>query len=122
MLIDIYWNIEINEALRISHYISQLTGSIPFEKRTEDFKYYDVINDKDYMKRLYVHLSNLSIHRDKVDNKYKLFKESLFDFYEILEEEIEEIDLNDYMKYDDWWKQYEELYFKLETIVKNNTR
>ena len=107
-LLDVWWNIEINVALRLSHYISQLTGNIPFEKRTEDFKYYDALNNRDYIEGVYIFLANLCLYNDKLE------KDSLFDFWEI--EEDEEIDMNEYMKYDDWWEQFTELFYKLENI------
>jgi len=115
---DIWLNIDINEAVRVSHYLSLLTGAIPFEKRTETFEYNNI---KDYAKPIYYYLSNLCAHKDKDKNEYKLMKDALFDFYNIddwEDDEKAEINLNDYMKYDDWWTQFEALYYQLEAIVK----
>lgn len=111
-LLDIWRNIEINDALRLSHYISQLSGDIEFKKRTEDFKYNDVLNDKDYVKNLYLILTNLCVYKNKLD------KNSLFDFQEIEEVEYEDINMKLYMKYDDWWEQFVDLYYKLENTYK----
>lgn len=107
-LLDMWWNIEINDAFRLSHYISQLTGGIEFEKRSETFTYNDILNDKDYIKNLHFYLCSLCLYKNKLD------KDGLFDFWEI--EEDEEIDMNKYMKYDDWWEQFADLFYKLENI------
>lgn len=110
ILLDMWWNIEINDAFRLSHYISQLTGGIEFEKRSETFTYNDILNDKDYIKNLHFYLCSLCLYKNKLD------KDGLFDFWEI--EEDEEIDMNKYMKYDDWWEQFADLFYKLENIYK----
>ena len=110
-LLDMWWNIEINEAFRLSHYISQLTGGIPFEKRSETFTYNNILDDNDYIKRLFEYLTNLCLYKNK------LYKDGLFDFWEI--EEDEEIDMNKYMKYHEWWAKFEDLFYKLENIYKS---
>ena len=115
---DIWLNIDINEAVRVSHYLSLLTGGIPFEKRTETFEYNNIKVDA---KSIYYYLSNLCAHKD-TNGEYKLMKDALFDFYNIddwEDDEKDEINLNDYMKYDDWWAQFEALYYQLEKFVKN---
>jgi hypothetical protein len=115
---DIWLNIEINEAIRVSYYMSLLTGSIPFEQRTETFKYNDITV---FAKPIYNYLTDLCLHKD-ANGEYKLMKDALFDFYNIddwEDDEKSEIYLKDYMKYDDWWLQFETLYYQLEKNVKS---
>ena len=70
-----------------------LTGGISFEERTNHFQYTNKLHQKDYVEKLHKWLQKINIY--------------YFEFQE--PEEGEEIDMKEYMKFDDWWVQFEEL-------------
>lgn len=93
---DIFWNGDSEQCMTANHFNSILTNNISFEERDKNFKYANVLHDynSNYTKQLY--------------NFLQIFKKiSMFDFLEL--EEGEDIDMDYYMKYDDWWHQFEQL-------------
>lgn len=70
-----------------------LTNNIYFEDRTENFKYSNELHQSEFVRQLQNWLNNLDIYD--------------FEFEEPTEDE--EIDMKEYMKWDDWWVQFEEL-------------
>ncbi len=108
---DIFWNGEIADLFSANYYNSLLTNGISFEERDENFQYTNVLYDynSDYTKKLYDWLSCLT--GCKLTSKPNGWKDSMFEFLEV--EEDETIDINEYMKYDEWWDQLQELIKKL---------
>jgi hypothetical protein len=102
---DIFWNGCANDCYAANYYNGLLTNDVSFEERTAKFKYTNVLYDYnlDYTKKLYYWLSRLT--------KY------MFDFEKTYEDE--EINMSEYMKYDDWWDQLQELIKKLEEQLEN---
>jgi hypothetical protein len=109
ILKEIWMNIDINEAIRVSYYIS-LSNIL---KNSFECK-----NIEKCAKPIFNYLTDLCSN-----GLYELNEDVLFDFYNIDdwdEEEKNEINLNDYIKYEDWWLQFKAIYYKLEEIIKNN--
>lgn len=106
---DIFLNAYSYTAMMSANYFNQeLSGGVRFEERNEKFRYMNVLNNKDYVKRLYKWLC-------KFDNSY------YFDFHEPEEHEpktIEDVDEKAFIKFDDWFVQLEELKRLLSEKIK----
>ena len=93
---DIFWNVtSADTCFQANDFNYELTNGVCFKDRTEKFKYNNVLYQKDYVKRL--------------KNWFKYFSVYYFEFIYLEDEEYEEIDMEKYMKWDDWWVQFEEL-------------
>jgi hypothetical protein len=89
-----------------NHFNSLLTNNISFQERKnseEPFQYSNVLEDKNFVKLLQKWLSSFHV--------------SWFHFLE--EDEEEDVDMNDYIEWDDWWIQFEELKRKLKEHFDN---
>jgi len=84
--------------MKSNSFNSHLTDGICFEDRTEIFQYSNKLHQKDYLKHLLRWL--------------EYFNVQYFEFEE--PQEDEEIDMKEYMKWDDWWLQFEELRILLD--------
>jgi hypothetical protein len=91
---DIFNNAESSDiVIEVNCFNFELSNGIRFEERTDNFRYANILYNKKYLKLLLELLDSLN--------------EKSFEF---IEPEIdEEIDMNEYFKFDDWWKQFEEL-------------
>jgi hypothetical protein len=107
---DIIWNGDTSQCIKANYFNGLLTNNISYEERNNEFKYTDVLHDKnsDYTLKLF--------------NFLCLFKkDSMFHFIE--SEDSEEFDMNEYMNYDDWWNEYKLLMDHLiDNILKNDER
>jgi hypothetical protein len=116
---DIFLNGCPDDCLTANYFNGILTNDISFGKRDENFKYSNVLNDCncDFAEKLYTKLRMLCGYKFEYyypKSKYPMYnKYSMFDF----EEEDDEIDMSEYMKFDDWWEQLLELMKKLEEQV-----
>lgn len=91
---DIFWNCtSADTCSEVYSFNNLLSGGVYFEIRTDKFKYTNALYEKDYVERLQRWL--------------KYFSNYYFHFREL--EEGEEIEDEAYMKFDDWWVQFEEL-------------
>jgi len=91
---DIFANAESADTIMEANYFNgRLTNNICFEDRTERFEYTNELHQKYYVERLQRWLKHFDIH--------------YFEFEE--PEEDEQIDMKEYMKWDDWWIQFIEL-------------
>ncbi len=91
---DIFLNSEsFDDAMTANLYNTQLSRDVCFEDRTEQFQYSNDLHQIYFV--------------EKLKSWLKKFRISYFEFIE--PEEGEEIDMNEYMKFDDWWVQFEEL-------------
>jgi hypothetical protein len=99
---DIFWNGDTKQCDTANYFNGILSNNIAFEDRDENFKYANVLYDynSDYTHKLYNRLSRMD------------HKNSLFDFKKL--EEGEDFDMSEYIKYDDWWEQFQELIKNLE--------
>jgi hypothetical protein len=89
---DIFLNINVgNFILSANSFKDKLSGHITFEERTPDFQYAPLLNNKIFVKQLYIFLSRLKKH-----------------YFEI-EEEPYIYTIKNYIKFDDWWSQFENL-------------
>ena len=91
---DIYNSAESPDiVIEVNNFNFELSNGICFEERQDNFKYSNILYDKKHLKLLLELLDSLN--------------EKSFEFIE--PEKDEEIDMNEYYKFDDWWKQFEEL-------------
>lgn len=91
---DIFANAYSADTIMEANYFNgRLTNNICFEDRTERFEYTNELHQKYFVERLQSWLKHFNIH--------------YFEFIEL--EEGEEIHDESYMKFDDWWVQFEEL-------------
>ena len=91
---DIFANADSADTIMEANYFNgRLTNNICFEERTERFQYSNELHQKDYVERLQRWLKHFGIY-----------------YFEFIEpEEDEDIDMKEYIKWDDWWVQFEEL-------------
>jgi hypothetical protein len=110
---DIFWNGDIDDVMTANHYNGLLTNGVSFEERNKNFKYASILYDynSDYTKKLYNWLIRLTGYKRNSTNVNGR-KDRMFEFLELEEGEV--IDMSEYMKYDDWWDQLQELMKKLE--------
>ena len=94
---DIFLNADCFDTIsEASNFNYELTNGISFEERDSTFQYTNKLNDKIYLKRLIKWLNYI--------------RPGWFEFVAPGEDyEDEVIDMNDYMKFDDWYIQFEEL-------------
>jgi hypothetical protein len=91
---DIFWNAASSDTcFQANDFNTMLTGGIYFEERTDKFKYTNLLHEKNYVKLLQRWL--------------KRFNHYYFEFEEPYE--YEEINIDKFMKFDDWWVQFEEI-------------
>ena len=101
---DIFANADSYDiCMTANHFNSLLTNNISFEERNPDepFQYSNVLEQTEFVKRLQTWLSNFDVY-----------------WFHFLEEDGDEeagdddklsVDMNDYIKWEDWWIQLEEL-------------
>ena len=88
---DIFANAESTDTIMEANYFNgRLTNNISFEDRTKSFQYSNELHQKYFVEHLQRWLKRFNIH--------------YFEFEE--PEEDEEIDMKEYMKWDDWWGQF----------------
>jgi hypothetical protein len=121
---DIFWNGCPDDCFTANHFNDLLTNGISFKERDERFEYTNVLYDYnlDYTKKLYNWLSRLTGY--KRTSSPNGWKDSMFEFQEVEEDdpEVNEIDMKEYMKYDDWWVQLQELIKKLEEQLEKHKK
>ena len=92
---DIFANAaSCDDFMEANIYNKQLTGGITFENRTEMFEYNNVLEQPYFVECLLTYLNTFE-------------NDTWFEFTEPDDEE--DIDETTYMKFDDWWFQFEEL-------------
>ncbi len=118
---DIFWNGEIDDIMSANHFNGLLTNDISFQERDKNFKYASILYDynSDYTKKLYHWLVRLTGYK-RTSSNVNGRKESMFEFKEV--EEGEEINMSEYMKYDDWWDQLQVLIRKLEEQLEKHKK
>jgi hypothetical protein len=106
---DIFLNSEcIDDAFTANNFNHRLTGGIRFEDRDESFTYTNVLDDLEYLSRLVSWL--------------EYFKIYCFEFKD-QDDASEEINMDKYIKFDDWWDGFVKLRNQLEeNLIENNTR
>lgn len=93
---DIFLNSEsIDTAMEANGFNKRLTGGICFEDRHNDFQYTNVLYESVFIVKLLRWLNNFNIH--------------YFEFEQQQIEDDKDINLTEYMKFDDWWQQFEQL-------------
>ena len=93
---DIFANAEsIDTFMEANRFNSCLANNICLEDRTEGFEYSNALHEPYFVERLKSWLQYFDIH--------------FFEFEEPDPEEANELDMNKYMKFEDWWVQFLEL-------------
>jgi hypothetical protein len=98
---DLFLNADSNDCFIVNNFNSLLTNNISYEERDEFFIYTDKLIDKEYVTKLYNYLLK--------------FKKSHFD----TEIANEDDNINDYIKFDIWWDQFENLRNLLKIRLNN---
>jgi hypothetical protein len=100
---DIFLNADsADDVLRANDFNHKLTGGTCYGDRDEFFTYTNVLDDVKYLSQLVRWLSYFSIH--------------YFEFEEV--EPDEEINMDRYIKFDDWWDEFVKLRNQLEEKLK----
>lgn len=91
---DIFANADsADTVMEANSFNSKLTGGISFEDRTEDFTYTNVLSDVKFLSMLLTWLNYFTIG-----------------YFEFIEPDPEEqINMSEYMRWEDWWAQFEQL-------------
>jgi hypothetical protein len=94
---DIFLNANCADTCsEVNNFNYSLVGDVSFHERTEQFQYSNILDDKNYIYKLLNWLGRFNVY--------------WFEF-----EEGEEFMTEDYIKFDDWWIQFEELKGLLQT-------
>ena len=98
---DIFWNTDsFDVMMTINEFNYMLTDGIPFESRTNTFQYTNILYQKTELKKILRFLNRI-----KQTGWFEFIESKDKDEYEDKEESIDE----EYILFDDWWKQFEEL-------------
>lgn len=89
---DIFCNANSFETINTANkFNSELTNNIFFEDRTSNFEYTKLLDNKEYLTKLIRFLKPFSVY-----------------WFEFCKQD-EQLDMNKYIKFEDWWVQFEEL-------------
>ena len=110
---DIYLNADAYNTCMLSNYYSnQLDGGIEFSDRTIHFQYNHILNEKTYIRELSYWMNSLT--------------QEFFEFTDRDETAYHEENKGKYMRFDEWWQQFEYLRKMVNKCVSNlaleNTR
>ena len=91
---DIFANADSTDTvMEANSFNNKLTGGVNFEDRTEDFTYTNVLSDVKFLSMLLTWLNYFTIG-----------------YFEFIEPESDEsINMSEYMRWEDWWAQFEQL-------------
>lgn len=108
---DIFLNGEINDVFTANHFNGLLTNNISFEERNNSFEYTNLLYDynSDYTRKL-------------LDWLYRTYPNKNYSFEFLPLEKDDEIDMKEYMKFDDWWLQFEDLRNKLKEQLEKHKK
>ena len=102
---DIFWNTDsFDVMMTINEFNYMLTDGISFESRTNTFQYTNILYQKTELKKILRFINRIE-------------QTGWFDFIELKDEDkdedkdVEENEsiIEEYILFDDWWKQFEEL-------------
>jgi hypothetical protein len=98
---DIFWNTDSFDVMMIiNNFNSMLTDGTSFDSRTNTFQYTNILYQKTELKKIL-----RFINRIEQTGWFQFIELKDKDEYEDEEESINE----EYILFDDWWKQFEEL-------------
>ena len=96
-LIDIFWNTDSFDVMMIiNNFNHMLTDGISFDSRTNTFQYTNILYQKTELKKILRFLNRIK-------------QTGWFEFIELKDKDEEESIDEEYILFDDWWKQFEEL-------------
>jgi hypothetical protein len=108
---DIFWNGEVDDLFSANHFNRLLTNGISFEERDKNFRYTNLLYDY-----------NSSYTQDLLIWLCRIYSSKNYSFEFFPLEEGEKINMDEYMKYDDWWVQFEDLHKKLEEQLEKHKK
>ena len=98
---DIFWNTDSFDVMMIiNNFNRMLTDGTSFDSRTNTFQYTNILYQKTELKKILRFLNRI-----KQTGWFEFIESKDKDEYEDKEESIDE----EYILFDDWWKQFEEL-------------
>lgn len=101
---DIFFNAEDVRTIDIvNNFNRRLTNNICYEVRKSDFHYSNVLSNEEFVKELLKFLN-------RINENYFIYN---------IVDDISEINLNNYMKIDDWLNNLNNIKTSLEQIIKN---
>lgn len=109
---DIFWNTDSFDVMMlINEFNGMLTDGISFESRTNTFQYTNILYQKTELNKILQFINRIK-------------QTGWFEFIELKDKEEEEESIDEeYILFDDWWKQFEELRKLLkEQYKKINTK
>lgn len=110
---DLYANLEEPEyCFRATIFMNELTNNTFYEDRTNDFQYTDVLNDRKYLFDLRKWLNYITPADFEFEN---VSSDSN------LENPFLHIDMNHFMPFDDWWKEFDELRKQIDEKCRDYT-
>ena len=94
---DIFWNTNSFDDMMITNNFNRmLTDGIPFETRNNTFQYTNILYEKTELKKILQFINRIK-------------QTGWFEFIELKDKDEEESIDEEYILFDDWWKQFEEL-------------
>ena len=94
---DIFWNTDSFDVMMIiNNFNHMLTDGISFDSRTNTFQYTNILYQKTELKKILRFLNRIK-------------QTGWFEFIELKDKDEEESIDEEYILFDDWWKQFEEL-------------
>lgn len=96
---DIFWNTDSCDVMMIiNNFNSMLTDGISLESRTNTFQYTNILYQKTELKKILQYINRIK-------------QTGWFEFIELKDKDENEEDSIDeeYILFDDWWKEFEEL-------------
>jgi hypothetical protein len=96
---DIFWNTDSCDVMiKVNYLNDMLTDGISFESRTNTFEYTNILYQKTELKKILQFLNRIT-------------RNGWFEFSELKDEDEDEEESIDeeYILFDDWWKEFEEL-------------
>jgi hypothetical protein len=94
---DIFWNTNSFDDMMITNNFNRmLTDGIPFESRNNTFQYTNILYEKTELKKILQFINRIK-------------QTGWFEFIELKDKDEEESIDEEYILFDDWWKQFEEL-------------
>jgi hypothetical protein len=120
---DIWLNAEcIDYCYETNQFNSILTDNICYEDRKEDFKYSNILynHNSNYLTELYEWLGYIDGRFDRKKHKTIDYIRSLFTFE--IPDEDEDINMNKYMRADEWWVQMVNLIDQLEKLLEKHKK
>lgn len=115
---DIFLNYGcIDDVLRANDFNSKLTNNVSYEDRTEKFEYTNLLMNENFLSSLIRWMKTIHISEFEFETPEQYMKDYVTSSKKYLDELnwYYNVDMNNYIKLDDWIDQFNELIVELET-------